>query len=243
MPMEQIVAMETIPDTVGKTWKELGRGSPTAIPGLGIEMEPGVLYETQYVAQDPITTGISQITANIGAAIATLYGVRTEYIVVEGNVLRHGYMVPIEAAIRIKEVGLAIPVIGAVIGAIGLTGLLVLIGALLIIIGLWAAGIDPIELVTKLIPGMMITVVGGVVTGALPGAAKIAGLIPVGLGMYMMLQAMGMIPTEPPEPDTCLQNTNQLDCEAAGCHWWSDNTCHSTIEGEDLAEVSTINII
>lgn len=225
----QPVILTTAPGTEGKTWQEIGRGSPTAvIPGAGTTLEPGVLYETQYVAADPITTAISTITAYIGAAIATLLGVRTEYILVEGTVLRHGYMVPATAAAELKAAGLPLPTIGAIIGAIGITGLLIIIGALLIIIGLWMAGVSPVDILFKILPGMIIIAVGGVITSALPGKAKIAGIVPIGIGAWLCLQPF--MPAVPPPPP-CSSYTTEVDCTAAGCYWWSDNTCHSTPEG------------
>ena len=47
-----------------------------------------------------------------------------------------------------------------------------------------------IEQLMRLIPGMMVTVAGGVVTSMLPGKIKIAGLPIVGYGMFMVMNAL-----------------------------------------------------
>jgi len=222
MPIGQIITMEVAPGTENKTWTEIERGTPAVVPGMGIEMEPGVLYETQYVADNPITSTISQINAWIGSAIATFYGVRTEYIIVEGDTLRHGYMIPSSYAATARAFGL--PVIGGIITAV--MAVLIIGGIILIILGMWL-GKNPIQLLMEMIPGMIVTVVGGVVTSVLPGKIRLVGLVPIGIGMWMLLQPL--MPSDG-EEQRCSQYTNQVDCEAEGCYWWGDGTCHSTAQ-------------
>lgn len=60
-----------------------------------------------------------------------------------------------------------------------------------------------IEQLMRLIPGMMVTVAGGVVTSMLPGKIKIAGLPIVGYGMFMVMDALrhtGKLVVFQPEP-------------------------------------------
>ena len=210
---------------------------------------------------------------------------------------------------------------------------------------------DIIDTIIKIIPGAVVTTVGGVLTAVLPGKIKIVGIAPIGIGLWMMVQPLlamegrdttsedaqyistmihwpqpgtqvgvgvyvmdysiyntssealkiglryefgtqstdlGPINLQPGEnrmslilkfgfPDVgmnvrlllaptasttgeiltgsgaetyvvvgelaCEGRTNQADCEANGCYWWSDGTCHSTPEpGQNVAEVSSIII-
>ncbi|MHA1852596.1 MAG: hypothetical protein ACTSUF_03705 [Candidatus Heimdallarchaeaceae archaeon] len=97
-------------------------------------------------------------------------------------------------------------------------------------------GVDIIQMLVEMIPGMVVTGVGAVMTGILPGKAKIAGVVPLGIGLWLMLSPW--LPTQPPTP--CSSHTTQAECEAAGCYWWSDNTCHSTPEGAINAQIKEI---
>lgn len=47
----------------------------------------------------------------------------------------------------------------------------------------------------------------------------------------------GTIPVEGVPP--CKDYTNQTDCEANDCYWWSDGTCHSTAEGVVCSDYTT----
>jgi hypothetical protein len=223
-----ISIMEVAPGTEGKTWTEIERGSPSVIPGMGVTMQPGVLYETQYVSDNPITESIAWLNAQIGAVLAAFAGVQTEYIIVEGNVLRHGYSVPADAAER----GLALPLIGGIITAVIVV--LAVIGIILIIVGMWM-GKDPMELLMELVPGMVVTVAGGAVMGALPGKAKVAGLIPLGIGLFLLLKPF--IPGEEEEPPTtCAGYTTEQECVENGCYWY-DGSCHSAPQPGAEAEI------
>lgn len=51
-----------------------------------------------------------------------------------------------------------------------------------------------IEMFIKMLPGVIILTVGGVVTSALPGKIKMVGLIPIGYGAYLIASAF--IPEE-----------------------------------------------
>jgi len=178
-------------------WKEIGRGTPIAIPGLTIQMEPGVLYEVQYISGDPITAGIAWITAEINAVISALFGVRTEYIRVEGKTLHHGFSIPKEAAIRSQAMGLAIPVIGGVITLVA--AVLIIIGILLIVVYLFVpGGAETINKLLSSIPGMIVMMVGGVMVSVLPKFAKVAGLVPLGIGGWMVAEAFIGPPVSPP---------------------------------------------
>ncbi len=232
---QMISFAEVPPGTVGKTWEELERGSPTVIPGMGITMEPGVLYETQYVASGPITATIAWINAQIGVVISGFMGVRTEYIIVEDNVLRHGYMIPQEAAAEARAFGL--PIIGGIISAVMVV--LIVIGIILIIVGMWT-GKDPMTMLMELIPGLVVTAVGGVVIGVLPGKTKIVGLAPLGIGLYLLIQPFIPGP-EPPPPTECEKYATEQECTAQGCYWY-DNACHSIPLPQPGAEITTISI-
>ncbi len=125
--------------------------------------------------------------------IAGFFGVSTEYIIVEGSVLRHGYTIPQEMAAEARAFGL--PVIGGIISAIVVV--LVVIGIILIIVGMWT-GKDPMELLMELFPGMVVTVAGGAVMGVLPGKLKVVGLVPLGVGLYLLLRPFMPEPEPPP---------------------------------------------
>lgn len=51
-------------------------------------------------------------------------------------------------------------------------------------------GIPGIDQIMKMIPGIVVTIIGGVATSVLPGKIKIAGLPVVGYGLYMMIDAL-----------------------------------------------------
>lgn len=191
MIMAQIASLEE------GGWKEIARGTPVAIPGLTIQMEPGVLYEVQYIAQDPVTAGISWITAQINAAISSLFGVRTEYVRVEGKTIHHGFMIPQEASVRAREMGLILPAIGGVIALVA--AVLIIIGILLIIVYLFVpGGKETVDKLLKSIPGMLVMMVGGVIVSVLPKFAKVAGLVPLGIGGWMVVEAFVGSPSSPP---------------------------------------------
>jgi len=184
----------------------------------GVTLEPGVVYEQRITVEGGVT---GDIVLALQGAIVTLqqtFGmIDVTYWYAEGDIIIYQFMIPYGTA------GLLPPlwaVIAIIVGALALIAIIAWV--------VFRVDVFGIGTLVKLMPGMMVTVVGGVVTSALPGATKLAGLIPLGFGMYMMLQALGMVPGPP--PDTCLQHTTQTECEAAGCYWWSNGTCHATVE-------------
>lgn len=177
-------------ETLGE-FVEIERGDPFQIPGLTLQMEPGKVYEVRYQTDNPIAQSLDFILAQISAIIGTFFGVQTLFIKTEGNLLRHQFWIPQQTASVLRERGLALPAIGTIIGAIVLV--LVIIGIVTIILGFISPGGLTIENLIKAIPGFVVTVVGGVITGVLPGKTKIVGIVPIGIGTFMILEAFGFL--------------------------------------------------
>jgi len=146
-----------------------------------------------------VTASISWLTAQINAAISSLFGVQTQYIRVDGKTIHHGFMIPESMAAELSQQGLALPAIGTVIALVAIA---LALGLLLIIVFMFVpGGADMINKILRAVPGMLVMVVGGVATSVLPSFAKVAGLVPLGIGGYLVFEAFVGSPSSPTPPN------------------------------------------
>lgn len=155
-----------------------------------IQLVSGVIYEHRIMMSDTITTSMMGTIQNAILGIQQTFGIiEVTYWKAEGTEIVYQFRFT-----QGTSTAQVIPVLWAVIA-------IVLI-ALASYVLMWKVfKVDPlgIDTVTKLIPGLIVTGIGGVMASALPGKSKIAGLVPIGIGASMMLSTvMGEKPPEPP---------------------------------------------
>jgi len=179
--------------------------------------EPGVVYEHRITLQEPVTGAIITLVEQAILAIQQTFSmIKVTYWKADENEIVYQFMVPSGVT------GLFPPIWAIIVIAIAILSAIAIISWVVFRVDVFGIGT-----LIKLIPGLIVTTVGGVLTSVLPGKAKIAGVVPIGMGLLMMVTAI--LPPTPPK--NCGQYTTQPACETAGCHWWSDNTCHEIEEG------------
>jgi len=182
-------------------------------------LEQGVVYEHRITTSGPISTAVISAFEGALLTLQQLFGmVRVTYWKAEGNQIVYQFTIPSGQA-----VGLIAPILWAVIViVIAAIAIIAIVGWVVFRVDVFGFGT-----VIKLIPGMAVTIVGGIVMSVLPGKAKIAGVVPLGIGLWMMLQ-----PFIPPSPGpACSDYTTEADCAAKGCYWY-DGACHSSPKPE-----------
>lgn len=153
------------------------------------QVMPGVVYEHRIQTSlgwlvDPVVQGILGLQAAFTGLQVLYYNTNPQ----TGDIV-YQFWYPDTAQVR----AMALPLIVVIIAVV----LAILAGYII----LQKVGIIKGPDLLALIPSMLVTVIGGVVMGVLPGKAKIAGLPVLGIGIFMMLQALGFIPSPPgPEP-------------------------------------------
>jgi len=238
-------------------------GSPKAGTVADGPMEVGKVYE--YYAETSLGWGLDLMTSTILGLQTTFQGLQVLYYNVNEStgIVNFQYWYPPTAQNLELARAQALPLILAVIAVVA-----VVIAAFLILdyLGIYETGVvDIFDKVIQMLPGMVITCVGGVITSVLPGKTKIAGVVPLGIGLWLMVEPW----LREGDEQRCSQYTNQTDCEANGCYWWGgschatprpcsdyttqteceaagcywwSNACHSSPEAEYVAEVSSVTI-
>ena len=160
-------------------------------------MEVGKVYE--YYAETSLGWGLDLLTSTILGLQTAFQGMEVLYYNVNEStgIVNFQYWYPPTAQnLKLAEAQ-ALPMILAVIAVV-----IVVIGIFLILdwLGIYKTGIvDIFGKLIQMMPGLVVTTIGGVVAGVLPGKAKIAGIVPIGIGVYLMLQPW--LPSEPPGPE------------------------------------------
>jgi hypothetical protein len=140
-----------------------------------VVMEPGIIYETRLQFSSPVSVDLTQAILAIQSAVGM---VKVTYMKVDGNTLIYQAMIPTGQSVGLVPI-LVWTVIAAVIAIVAIE---------LIAVFVFRVDIFKFEDIAKIIPGMIVTMAGAVVTSVLPGKTKVAGLVPLGIGAYMMLQ-------------------------------------------------------
>jgi hypothetical protein len=193
-----------------------------------VQMEPGVLYEQRISLGEPISGTLLGIIQGAILGIEQTFGmVKVTYWEASGTEIVYQFMIPSGTAVTFIA-----PVIWAVI-------FLVLAVLTIIAVISWVVfrvDIFGVGTILKLIPGIVVTAVGGIVMSVLPGKAKIAGVVPLGIGLWLLISPF----LPPPGPSGCENHATESECTAGGCYWY-DNACHSTQPGGEAAEIIGIN--
>jgi len=166
-------------------------------------LESGVIYEQRISFTEPISAAL--ITAWTGAILTLqeLFGmIDVTYWKTEEKELVWQFMIPAGQAVGQVAVtlGTAIAIIIGIIAAFAIISWVV-----------FRVDVFGVETILKLIPGMVVTAVGGVVMSVLPGKAKIAGVVPIGIGLYLLLQPFLPPPPEPPPTEYTVDVTMTVE--------------------------------
>lgn len=166
-------------------------------PGTFEEIDPNTPAQPGIVYEHRIKTSLGWLVDPVTQAIlglqTTFTGLEVLYYSADpttGDIV-YQFWYPPTSEIR----AMALPVLAIIIGVI-----IAILGAWFILSQLGIIkGKDPLTMLMEMIPGMIVTIVGGVVTSALPGKLKIVGIAPIGIGLYLLLQPF-IAPPGPPVP-------------------------------------------